>query len=1263
MSGRGSLRNSLSPGPSGILDTGSGASDAEGNVNPSDQDRNDLGNGVPYGTYRPMRANGPPEDSDRWLRSVVENSSEIVTIVDPDGTLRYANPAWERALGYDPDRAIGTMNVLDHVHPEDLAHVLEETQEALAEGGVTTNEAEYRFRHADGSWRWMESVGTYLLDDPAVGGVVVTSRDVTERKEAEEALRRNEQYFRSVVRNASDVITVLEADGTIRYVSPALEKVTGYRPEEHAGANAFDSVHPEDKQRALGLFAKILKTPGGHLLIEFRVPHKDGSWRYLEHVVNNLLDDPSVNGIVVTSRDVTERKESEERLRRAEERYRTLVERVPAVVYVQEIGSPDSAMYMSPRIEALTGYTPEECKDPAMRWHLVHPEDRELMQSEDEQTGEPGEVFTSEYRVLHRDGRTVWVRNESVLIEDEASGSRYWQGFMVDITERRRVEVALKESEQRFRRSFDDAAIGMALVGTDGRFLRTNRSLREILGYPEVELLGKTFQDITHPDDLDADLYHFDRILAGEMRAYQTEKRYMHKEGHVVWALLSVSMVHDEEGEPLYFVSQIQNISERKRAEEALKESEQRFRSTFEDAPIGVALVGLPSSSPDSATRYLRVNRTLCEMLGYAEEELLSMTSSDVTHPEDLEESRARAERLVEAGGSKYTIEKRYVRSDGRVVWAMLNVSLVRDSEGSPSHFVSQYQDVTQRKETEEALRRSEERYRNVVEEQTELVCRFLPDLTLTFANDAYCRYFEKSSEELVGGRFLDDVREADHAYYEEQLTRLNPESPTATVEERALTPGGLRWLHWADTAIFDVDGRIVEYQSVGRDVTERREAEERLEYQAFYDPLTRLPNRALFMDRLDHALSRANRQESKVAVLFVDLDNFKVINDSLGHEAGDQLLVAVGERLKGCLRPEDTAARLGGDEFTILIEDVNNVNELTLIAERITEILQPPFALEVQELFVTISIGIAFSSSAEERSENLLRAADLAMYRAKQRGKARYEVFDRSMHTNALERLVLETELRRAVELGEFKVYYQPIVAVENGRIAGLEALVRWEHPKRGLLLPREFLSIAEETGLIVRIDHWVLREACKQARAWQERYPNAPLLTVAVNVSPKQIFHPELVAKILGEIGIDPSTLHVEITEDAMMKSNAARSADYALRALKDLGVKLAMDDFGMGYSSLAHLKRFPVDFLKIDRSFINALGQDINGTSKDLEIVSAMIHLTHALGLKVVVEGVESLEQLEQLQGMGCDFVQGNYFSEPLPGEGISVLMDIL
>jgi diguanylate cyclase (GGDEF)-like protein/PAS domain S-box-containing protein len=922
---------------------------------------------------------------------VVENSSEIVTIVDPDGTLRYASPAFERVLGYDPKEAIGTMNVLDYVHPDDLSHVLEETEKALSAGGVATNRTEYRFRHKDGSWRWMESVGTYLLDDPHVGGVVVISRDVTERKEAEEALRRNEQYFRTVVQSASDIITVLETDGTIRYVSPAVEKVMDYPPEEQAGANAFDSVHPEDRQRALGLFAKILKTPGGHLLIEFRVPHKDGSWRYLEHVVNNLLDDPSVNGIVVTSRDVTERKESEERLRRAEERYRTLVERVPAVVYVQEIGSPDSAIYMSPSIEALTGYTPEECKDPDMRWRMVHPEDRERLQSEDERTGKPGQVFASEYRVLHRDGRTVWVRNESVLIEDEASGSRYWQGFMLDITERRQVEVALRESEQRFRRSFDDAAIGMALVGTDGRFLQTNRSLREILGYPEEELLEKSFQDITHPDDLGADLDQRRRTLLGEIRTYQMEKRYFHKEGHVVWVLLSVSMVHDEEGEPLYFVSQIQDISQRK-------------------------------------------------------------------------------------------------------------------------------------------------------------------------------------------------------------------------------------------------------------------VLEERLEHRAFHDSLTDLPNRQLFMDRLGQALRRTRRGHKRVAMLFMDLDGFKVVNDSLGHQVGDFLLTVVAQRLRRCLRPEDTLARFGGDEFVVLIEAVDDPAQAVQVAERIMEELRSPFIMEGRDLYVIASIGISLGDARTHDADDLLREADTAMYRSKDEGRD-FRVFNPAMYERAFRRLEVENDLRRAIEQEEFVVHYQPMVDLQTGELWGMEALVRWDHPERGLLEPSEFVPVAEQSGLVIPMGEQVLREACFRAKEWQEENPRIPPLVMSVNLSASQLSRLDLagtVERVLKETGLEGSSLILDVTETVYVKVLAGNTA--MLDRLRVLGVRFSIDDFGTGYSSLSYLKRLPADAIKIDQSFVEGLGKVVEDTA----VVRMIIELAHTLGLEVVAEGVENEEQATLLKEMGCDFAQGYHFSKPLPAE---------
>jgi diguanylate cyclase (GGDEF)-like protein/PAS domain S-box-containing protein len=972
-------------------------------VNPSDKDRNDLDDGAPRDANGLKHVHGP--EGDRWLLSVAENSSEIVTIVDPEGTLRYASPAFGRLLGYDPEKVVGEMNVLEYVHPDDMPHVLEETEKVKSEGSIGSNKAEYRFRHKDGSWRWMESMGTYLLDDP------------------------------------------------------------------------------------------------------------------------------SVNGIVAISRDITNRKESEERLQRAEERYRTLVERVPAVVYVQEIGSPDSAMYMSPRIEALTGYTPEECKDPDMRWRMVHPVDRERMQSEDERTGEPGEVFASEYRVLHRDGRTVWVRNESVLIEDEANGSQYWQGFMLDITERRRVEVALRESEQRFRRSFDGAAIGMALVAPDGRFLRTNHSLRELLGYPEEELLGKSFQDITYPDDLDVDLDHFGRMLAGEMRTYQVEKRYIHKDGHVVWAILSVSMVHDEVGEPLYFVSQIQDISERKRAEQKIRDAEQRYRTLVEQIPA-VTYID-PVNDPDTS---LYTSPQIEQMLGYTPPEWQNEKLwPKRLHPDDRERVLAADERFEAGGEEPYSEEYRLLAKDGSVVWVREEAVLVRDEAGEP--------------------------------------------------------------------------------------------------------------LYW---------------QGVFYNLTERKALEERLHYQAFHDPLTDLPNRRLFANHLKGALKRTRRRKGrKCAVLFMDLDNFKVVNDSLGHEVGDHLLVAVGQRLKGCLRRGEVAARLGGDEFTLLLENISNAGQAEEVAERIIRELRAPFAIEGHLIFATISVGIALSDTVgRAQGDLLLRAADIALYRAKGKTKACFEVFDRNKDAYALERLELENDLRRAIERGELKLCYQPVFSLETNNIAGMEALLRWEHRERGMMRPAEFIPLAEETGLIVPIGRWTLEEVCRQAREWQDSYQIDPSPIAGVNLSLRQFQHPGLVedvARVLRETGLDPGNLALEITESVAMHDEDATIA--ILEELKSLGVWLVIDDFGTGNSPLSYLtSQFKMDHLKIDGSFMRKFVEDPD----DSAIITGLIDFAHAVSLRVITEGVETAVQLERLKEMGCEFVQGNYMAKALaPAEASELL----
>ena len=523
-----------------------------------------------------------------------------------------------------------------------------------------------------------------------------------------------------------------------------------------------------------------------------------------------------------------------------------------------------------------------------------------------------------------------------------------------------------------------------------------------------------------------------------------------------------------------------------------------------------------------------------------------------------------------------------------------------------------------------------------------------------TLGNRALADAYGTTVEELIGktdSDFNPNAEEVERFRRDdlEVIETLKEKS----IPEEAITDaaGRVRWLQTIKRPIAGPGGGPRQVLGIATDITARKLAEEKLLHDAFHDSLTGLPNRALFMDHLELAVNqRKRRKDDLLAVLFIDLDRFKVVNDSLGHAAGDELLVAVARRLKSCLRDGDTVARLGGDEFTILLNGVKDYGDAQRVAERLQEVLTHPFELAGRELSVTASVGIKLAAGEGERPEDILRDADTAMYRAKSLGKAQHQVFEVTMRARALTRLQIESDLRRAIEREELHVNYQPIVSLRDGRIRGFEALVRWRHPERGPIPPSEFIPVAEETGLIVQLDRWVLRQACSRMRGWQEEFPAARGMKISVNLSCKQLTQPTLVEQVLStlrETGLDPQSLKLEITETAMMENG-----DYAMKVLEQLsraGVELSLDDFGTGYSSLSYIHRFPITTLKIDRSFVKRIGGGDSG-----EIVRTVVALARNLGLEVVAEGVEDVTQLDQLRALDCEQAQGYYFSRPVDGE---------
>ena len=687
-----------------------------------------------------------------------------------------------------------------------------------------------------------------------------------------------------------------------------------------------------------------------------------------------------------------------------------------------------------------------------------------------------------------------------------------------------------------------------------------------------------------------------------------------------------------------------QETKERWQAEEAVIKSGKFLHTIFDSIRDPFCII-------DNNYKIVRVNEAYAELKKKEINELVGKKCYEATRGK----SRICDECIVKATFLSADPAERanlITYDDGTRIWLEIHTYPIFDEEGNVSHIIEYIRDITDRKLADEAMRESEERYM--------LAARGANDGLWDWNMKSNDIYYSSRWKSMLGfkegeiknnpAEWLDRIHPDDRMHVETEIAaHINGHTPNLQSEHRIMHKNGTyRWVLVRGLAVRDAILNTYRMAGSITDITERKMTEEQLIFDALHDALTGLPNRVLFMDRLTHAVDREKRKSNELfAVIFLDMDRFKVLNDSLGHTAGDKLLVAISQRLKEGLRPGDTIARLGGDEFAILLEDLKDVKEAIQISERVLEKLRLTFDLDGQEIFATASLGIALSSKEYENPEYLLRDADIAMYQAKANGCNRYEVFDNSMYDNAVARLQLETDLRQAMNQEEFRLHYQPIISMKTGKITGVEGLIRWQHPLKGLINPDEFIPTAEETGLIVTIGEWVISEAAHQLSRWQKIFPFDPPLTVSVNISSKQLL-PTLVKHIkdvLGKTGLDPGSLILEITESILMES--AEMVAPLLLQLKGLGVKLYIDDFGTGYSSLSYLHGFPVDVLKIDRSFIARIGS--NGDN--LEIVKAIVTLAHSLDMKVIAEGVETEEQLEKLKKLGCEYIQGFFYSKPL------------
>jgi len=1172
--------------------------------------------------------------------------------------IAYANGAFCYLLGQSPSTVIG-QDWTTYVHPDDRPAVAAQWIDAVAVGQSFS--AECRLLRPDGTVAWVYGQGHAERDAQGqIQSYIGVLTDISARKQAEAELCRRAAHHQALIQAIPDLIMRVNRAGEYLEftASPSFRVLNGL--QDWVGQSVTYGLPPMLAQRRMEAITTALET-GQVQSYEQTLTFDQTNHGGITQVEEVRAVPYSADEVLLLVRDVTDRHHALALLQQNERRFRQAVECAPFPVILH--AEDGEILQVNAVWSELTGYRPRDIPRIADWVARAYGQNQAAVQREIDRLYDlPARRDEGEFTVTTADGsQRIW-QFSSAPLAPLPDGRRVVMSMAADVTERRQAEQALRESEERYRSVFDQAVVGLVNVDfTTQTLTRVNDSFCTMLGYDPDELLGKTVTAITHPADqerLQADLA---RLLAGEIASFAQEKRYICKDGGSLWSGTVVSLVRDGAGQPRHALAVVRDISnlkqlesQRQQVEDRLRQSEERLRNMAANVPGAIFRYVL---RPDGSDGLLYMSPG-CYGLWEVEAQAVVDDASilwAMVDPEDL----PRMMKSVQASAQSlqpWFHQWRITTPSGRTKWLQAAGQPTRQENGDVI-WDTLVLDMSDRKRAEAALQASEARLRLVTESMGDLVCLHHPDGRFLYVTPSSLPLLGYAPAELIGRDPYEFFHpdECDSIRRESHQTVLRGEPHTITYRMRRRN-GDYCWLETITQPIFGDNGEVKHLQSTSRDVTDRVRAEEQLKYDALHDGLTGLPNRSLLLKQLDLTLKRAKRHPGRqFAVLFLDLDNFKVINDSLGHPVGDALLIAVANQLKTFIREMDVAARLGGDEFVLLIEEVTGPAEAIAVAERILQVFQVPVLLGEREVFTSTSVGILLWEGSQQSAEELLRDADLAMYRAKQAGRGRYALFDPPMHAQAMARLQLESELRQGLDRREFVLHYQPIVALKTGVVRGFEALIRWHHPQRGLVFPHEFVAVAEETGLIVPMGQWILTTACNQMARWHDQFPGHNWF-VSVNLSAQQL-QPDLlgwVDQTLRISALPAESLMIEVTEGMLVEN--LTTTDQLLSQLRARGVHIGIDDFGTGYSSLSYLHRLPADALKIDRAFVSSPEAD----GRNQAIAGSIVTLSNLLELNAIAEGIETHEQLRRIQALGCELGQGYYFSKPLPATQASQLL---